>query len=194
MPSNPIDDYLSGVPDPQRTTLEVVRERIRHVLPHASETLSYGIPTHDLDGQHAIGYAALSRHCSLFPYSGHVVAVHSAELAGFTTRTGTIQFPVDEPVSLALLRRLIQTRIQQMSSSWPQTGEARMFYPDGALKLKGPTRTGKAHGTWRWFRRDGSLMRIGHFTRGVPSGEWSTYDRAGACVRISKPPKQPPLD
>lgn len=193
MSAHAIDQYLSGVGEPQRQTLEIMRERIRQLLPFATETVSYGIPTHDLDGVHAIGYAAFTRHCSLFPYSGHVVEAHTADLSRFTSGKGTIQFAVDQPMPLSLLRRLIATRLTQMSTSWPRTGHARMFYADGALKLKGSTRDGKAHGTWQWFRRDGSIMRVGHFTRGVPSGMWSTYDRAGTCVRSSPPPTHLPI-
>ena len=187
--SQPINRYLVSVPQPQRRTLEIVRDRIRSLLPTANETIRYGIPTHDLDGVPAIGYAAFTRHCSLFPYSSHVVTVLAHDLADHPLGRGTIQFPVDNPLQLTLLRRIVAVRLQQMSTSWPRTGHARMFYPDGRLKLKGATRDGKAHGSWTWFRKDGSLMRVGEFTNGLASGSWSTFDRTGALVRTGPPPK-----
>jgi len=189
MTRTPIDDYLVTVPQPQRGTLDTVRARIRSLLPGATETISYAIPTYDLDGIHAIGFAAFQQHWSLFPYSAHVISAHASDLAHYRHSRGTVQFPADEPVPMALLRRLVDSRLRELSTTWPRTGTARMFYPDGTVKLRGRTKDGKAHGEWRWYRRDGSVMRIGQFTRGVPSGRWTTVDRSGSVVRTSAAPR-----
>jgi uncharacterized protein YdhG (YjbR/CyaY superfamily) len=65
--SNDVDEYLAGIPEPARTTLNEVRAIIRSVAPpEATEGISYGIPTFRYKGMLA-SFAAFSDHCSLFP-------------------------------------------------------------------------------------------------------------------------------
>ena len=105
------DDYLAGVPEPARSTLNKVRATIRSVVPpETTEAISYGMPTFKYKGP-LLCFGAFSRHCSLFPMSAAVIVAFKNELKDFKTSKGTIQFPVDKPLSAALIKKLVKARI-----------------------------------------------------------------------------------
>lgn len=105
------DDYLARVPAAYRDALERLRQTIKSVVPEAVEVISYEMPTFKLDGRMLVSYAAFAQHCSFFPGAGPV-DVHRAELESFQTSKGTIRFTPDKPISAALLRKLLKTRIK----------------------------------------------------------------------------------
>lgn len=77
-------DYLASVPEHARGQLKQMRTAIRSAVPReATETISYGIPAFHNDGVIA-WFAALSKHCSLFP-TGAIVEAFAKELKGFST-------------------------------------------------------------------------------------------------------------
>jgi|SRR5580700_1994733 uncharacterized protein YdhG (YjbR/CyaY superfamily) len=108
-----VDEYLAGVPEPARTTLEKVRAVIRSVVPAGTtEAISYGVPTFKLKGP-VIWYAAFSKHCSVFPTAA-VIEQFKDELKAYATSKGTIQFPVDKPLRDALLKKMVKARLAEM--------------------------------------------------------------------------------
>src|SRR2546425_11116779 len=99
-----IDEYLAGVPEPGRTTLNKVRATIRSAVPKdATEAISWGMPAFKYKGQ-LVGFAAFSKHCSLFPMNSSVIGTFKNELKGFETSKGTIHFPLDKPMPAALIK------------------------------------------------------------------------------------------
>ena len=106
-----IDEYLAGIPEPARSTLDKVRAAIRSAAPaETTEAISYGIPTFKYKGS-LIAFAAFSNHCSLFPMSGSVIEMFKDELKAFQTSKGTIRFPMDKPLSAALLKKMVKARV-----------------------------------------------------------------------------------
>jgi len=107
-----VDEYLARVPEPARGALNKVRAAIRSAAPpETRESISYGVPMFKYKGL-LLGFAAFSNHCSLFPGAA-VIAAFKDELEGFTTSKGTIRFPVDKPLSTALVKKLVKARIAQ---------------------------------------------------------------------------------
>jgi uncharacterized protein YdhG (YjbR/CyaY superfamily) len=108
-----VEEYLDGVPEPGRSTLNKVRAAIRSAVPaEAIETISYGIPAFK-HKKVLVWYAAFSNHCSLFP-TGAVIEQFKDELKGFTISKGTIQFPTDKPMPATLVKKLVKARIAQV--------------------------------------------------------------------------------
>jgi uncharacterized protein YdhG (YjbR/CyaY superfamily) len=117
-PSN-VDEYLAGVPEPARSTLNKVRAAIQSALPpEATETISYRIPAFKYKGS-LFWFAAFKDHCSLFP-GASVIAAFKDELNDFHTSKGTIHFPVDKPPSAALLKKLVKARIAENERKTPR--------------------------------------------------------------------------
>jgi uncharacterized protein YdhG (YjbR/CyaY superfamily) len=84
-----VDEYLAGVPEPARSTLNKIRTEIRSAVPpEASECISYGMPAFKHKGV-LVWFAAFSDHCSLFP-TASVIEAFKNELKGFSTSKGTI--------------------------------------------------------------------------------------------------------
>jgi uncharacterized protein YdhG (YjbR/CyaY superfamily) len=107
-----VADYLAAVPEPASTTLKKVRALIRSAAPaEATEGISWGMPMFKYKGM-LLGLAAFSNHCSIFPGPA-VIAALKSELKGFHTSKGTIQFPLDKPLSAALVRKVVKARIAQ---------------------------------------------------------------------------------
>jgi uncharacterized protein YdhG (YjbR/CyaY superfamily) len=108
-----VDEYLAGVPEPARSTLNTVRAAIRSAVPpEATETISYQIPAFKYNQGVLVWFAAFSDHCSLFP-TGSVIEAFKKELEGFSTSKGTIHFPTDKPLPTALVRKLVKARVAQ---------------------------------------------------------------------------------
>jgi uncharacterized protein YdhG (YjbR/CyaY superfamily) len=112
VPKN-VDEYLAGVPEPARSTLNRVRAAIRSAAsPEATEAISYRMPTFRYKGL-LVGFAAFRNHCSFFPMSLSVMEAFKNELKDFHTSKGTIRFPVDKPLAAALVKKLVKARIAQ---------------------------------------------------------------------------------
>jgi len=110
-----VDEYLAGVPEPARSTLNKIRAAIRSAVPpEATETISYRIPAFKYNGV-LVWFAAFSDHCSLFPTAA-VIEAFKNELKGFSTSKGTIHFPTDKPLPTALVKRLVKARVAQNES------------------------------------------------------------------------------
>ena len=179
-----VDGYLGHLERPHRDTLGVVRDRLRRILPHASEVLKYGMPTFTLNGKGIAAYAGFKAHCSYFPMSSAVLEAAGRAVAGYPVSKGGLRFPVDEPLPVALLRRLVKLRLAEIAAV--TEGSRFEFYGDGQLKATGRMKAGKLHGTWRWFRRDGTLMRTGQFSQGRQVRTWQTWDAHGTLVKTTR--------
>ena|ERR1700722_8684367 len=106
-----IDDYLRGVEEPKRSTLEALRATILEVLPDAEQGISYGLPAFRLRGKTIAGFAAFKHHLSYLPHSGRVLGQLAGDLSGYTMTKGSLHFPVDQPLPKAVVKRLIAVRL-----------------------------------------------------------------------------------
>jgi uncharacterized protein YdhG (YjbR/CyaY superfamily) len=108
-----VEEYLAAVPEPARGTLSKVRAAIRAAAPpEAAEGISYRMPMFKYKGMLA-GFAAFSKHCSLFPGSLSAMQAFRDELKAFETSKGTIRFPVDKAPPVALIKKLVRARVAE---------------------------------------------------------------------------------
>jgi uncharacterized protein YdhG (YjbR/CyaY superfamily) len=92
-----------------------MRAAIRSAVPpEATETISYRIPAFK-HKRVLVWFAAFSNHCSLFP-TASVIDAFKEELKGFSASKGTIHFPTDKPVPVALVKKLVKARLAQIDS------------------------------------------------------------------------------
>jgi uncharacterized protein YdhG (YjbR/CyaY superfamily) len=110
-----VDKYLARVPHSARSTLNKMRATIRSAAPkEATEIISYGIPAFQHNGV-LVWYAAFSNHCSLFPTAA-VIEAFSNELKVFPTSKGTIKFPLDKPLPISLIKKIVKARVKHIES------------------------------------------------------------------------------
>lgn len=108
-----IDDYLQGVEEPKRATLQKLRRTILEIVPDADEVISYGLPAFRVDGHIVAGFAAFNDHLSYLPFSGSVLERLGGELTGYTMTKSSLHFPIDRTLPKPLVTRLIQTRLAE---------------------------------------------------------------------------------
>ncbi len=107
-----VDEYVAGVPEPARSALVKMRAAIRAAVPaDAIETISYRMPAFK-HKQVLVWFGAFTNHCSLFP-TAKVLETFGTELKGFTTSKGTVQFPTDKPLPIALIKKLVKARVAE---------------------------------------------------------------------------------
>jgi uncharacterized protein YdhG (YjbR/CyaY superfamily) len=107
---NDVDRYLAALPPEQRAALEKLRRTIRSVAPTATEKISYGMPMF-FDHGMLVGYAAYKIHCSFFP--GAIIEQFADDLTKYKTSKGTIQFTVDKPLPVTLVKKIVKARLAQ---------------------------------------------------------------------------------
>lgn len=108
-----VDKYLSEIPEPARGTLEKVRTAIRAAAPKdAIEELNYGMPSFRYLGG-LVAYANFKKHCSFFPMSASLLDEFADQLKNYRTSKGTLQFPQDNPLPAALVKKMVKARVLQ---------------------------------------------------------------------------------
>lgn len=180
-----VEARLAAMPEPQQTTLRVLRATLRRVLPHADEGIKYDMCSFIVNGEGVAAYDAFKGHCSYFPFSGSVLEAAGPLKGGSMTTKGTFQFPVDAPPPASTVRTLVKVRLAQMSKP-TKSGKRFDYYDDGTTKAEGSVKDGQLHGKWKWYRQDGSLMRTGQFRAGEQTGVWETWDRDGRLVKTTR--------
>lgn len=107
-----VEEYLARVPNNSRAMLNKMRTAIRSSVPaEAAEIISYGIPAFRAK-KVLVWYAAFSDHCSLFPTAA-VIEQFREELGDYSTSKGTIHFPLNKSLPIALIKKMVKARVAQ---------------------------------------------------------------------------------
>ncbi len=106
-----IDTYIKQFPAPVKEKLTTLRKLIHTLAPKAEEAIKYGMPTFVLHGN-LIHFAAFKKHMGLYP-APSAIRAFKKELASYTTSKGAIQFPLDKPLPLALIKKIVKFRVKE---------------------------------------------------------------------------------
>jgi uncharacterized protein YdhG (YjbR/CyaY superfamily) len=110
-----IDDYIAAFPSDVAARLEQLRRTIRAAAPDAVEAISYRIPTFRHDGRYLIYFAGFKKHIGLYP----VHPMHpdgselAAQLAPYASGKATLKFPLDRPLPLDLVSRVVWEKLRR---------------------------------------------------------------------------------
>lgn len=106
-----IDAYLKQFSPEVVAKLRALRKMIQTLAPQAEEAIRYGMPTFRLNGN-LIHFAAYENHIGLYPTPAPIKAFVK-ELKSYKTSKGAIQFPIDKPLPLTLIKKIIKYRVKQ---------------------------------------------------------------------------------
>jgi len=109
-----IDEYIKTFPKDIQKILESVRQTIKNVAPEAEETINYQIPTFKLNGN-LVHFAAFKNHIGFYPTPSGQKAFQK-ELAVYKSGKGSVQFPLDKPIPLSLIKKIVQYRVKENSA------------------------------------------------------------------------------
>jgi len=109
-----IDEYIAELPDETQKVLEELRTLIREVAPDATETISYAIPTFNLNGKHLVHFAGYAKHVGLYPAPSGMSAFEG-ELAPYRHSKGSVQFPLGRPLPTELIRHIVEFRVAEVT-------------------------------------------------------------------------------
>jgi len=109
-----IDEYIAEFSASTQDVLREMRSLIRASAPDAIETISYAIPTFDMNGRHLVHFAGYERHIGFYPTASGIAAFED-ELAGYKRAKGSVQFPLGEPLPADLIRRIVAFRVEQVA-------------------------------------------------------------------------------
>ena len=107
-----IDEYIAGFPKEVQEILEKIRMTIRKAAPDAEETISYLIPTFTLKGKYLIYFAGYKKHIGVYPVPAGDAELNE-ELSVYQTGKGTLQFPLDKPIPLDLITKIVKLRVKE---------------------------------------------------------------------------------
>ncbi|SDD96186.1 Uncharacterized conserved protein YdhG, YjbR/CyaY-like superfamily, DUF1801 family [Pricia antarctica] len=107
-----IDSYIAGFPKDVQTVLKEIRMTIKKTAPEAEETISYGMPAFKLNGKPLVYLAGYKSHIGFYATPmGH--DRFKKELSGYKQGKGSVQFPLDEPLPLDLISKIVVFRVEE---------------------------------------------------------------------------------
>lgn len=104
---NTIDEYIAGFPENTQEAMRQIRNTIKNTVPDAAETISYAIPTFKINGVILAHFAAFKKHIGFYP-TPKAIEIFKEELSAFKTGKGSVQFPLDKPIPLDLICRIVR--------------------------------------------------------------------------------------
>lgn len=119
-----IDEYIATFPEDIQTRLKDLKATIQRAAPDAEEKFSYGMPTFFLNGN-LVHFAAFKTHIGFYPTPSGIEAFKE-ELSSYKGAKGSVQFPLDEPLPLKLIGRIVKFRVaENQKNAKPRSGRKK---------------------------------------------------------------------
>jgi uncharacterized protein YdhG (YjbR/CyaY superfamily) len=106
-----IDEYIKAFPEDVQRILEKIRQTVRKAAPEATETISYGMPTFNLNDTYLVYFAAYKNHIGFYPLPLGNKALK--ELAPYQGAKGAVRFPLDKPIPYDLVKKIVAFRLNE---------------------------------------------------------------------------------
>lgn len=107
-----VDEYINSFPKKAQTHLKAIRKVIKTNAPEAEEQIAYKMPAFKLNKKPLVYFAAYEKHIGLYATpSGH--SKFKKELSIYKQGKGSVQFPLDQPMPLDLIKRIVEFRVNE---------------------------------------------------------------------------------
>jgi uncharacterized protein YdhG (YjbR/CyaY superfamily) len=113
-----IDEYIQAFPEPVQKLLREMRAVIQKEAPGALEKISYQMPTFFLNGN-LVHFAAYANHIGFYPAPSGIKAFQS-ELTSYKNAKGSVQFPIDQPLPIDLIKKIVRFRVEENTAKKKQ--------------------------------------------------------------------------
>ncbi len=132
-----IDEHIAAFPASTQKLLQQLRNTIRKAAPDAVETIGYGIPTFKLNGN-LVHFAGYNNHIGFYPGAAGIENFKE-ELSVYKGAKGSVQFPLDAPLPLALVTKIVDFRVKQNGTK-PPVKKVVKPAPDLPANLSAPAK------------------------------------------------------
>jgi len=106
-----VNSYIALFPEHTRVLLETLRTAIKKAAPNAEETISYQMPAYKQDGM-LVYFAGYKSHIGFYPGAAGI-SEFKKEVSAYKNAKGSVQFPLDEPLPLTLVSKIVKFRVKQ---------------------------------------------------------------------------------
>ena len=106
-----IDEFIAGFPKDVQKILQELRAAIKKAAPATEETINYGVPTFILNGN-LVHFAGFKHHIGFYPTPSGIEAFKK-ELSVYKGAKGSVQFPLDKPLPLGLITKIVKFRVKE---------------------------------------------------------------------------------
>jgi uncharacterized protein YdhG (YjbR/CyaY superfamily) len=106
-----ITEYINAAPQKSQKKLREMRACIRAAAPGATESLKWGMPAYSYQ-RILVTFAAFKQHIGFYP-TASAVRAFTKQLSKFATAKGSIQFPIEKPLPLTLIRKITAFRVRE---------------------------------------------------------------------------------
>jgi uncharacterized protein YdhG (YjbR/CyaY superfamily) len=110
---SPIVEYIDNAPKEAQKKLREIYACIRKAAPKADEVIKYGIPTFQMGKKNLVHFAAFKKHIGFYP-TPSAIKMFATDLKQYKTSKGAVQFPLDVPLPLPLIRKMTLSRVQDL--------------------------------------------------------------------------------
>jgi len=107
-----IDEYIASFPEDAQKIMEQLRSTIKAAAPRAGEKISYNMPTFTLNGTYLVYFAGWKNHIAFYG-APRGNAEFKEDLSAYETGQGTLKFPLDKPMPLDLIAKIVKFRVSE---------------------------------------------------------------------------------
>jgi uncharacterized protein YdhG (YjbR/CyaY superfamily) len=107
-----VNEYIAGFPKEIQAKLEQMRATIKKAAPDAEEVISYGMPGYKLKGS-LVWFGGHTSHIGFYPKGSSALNAFKKELSGYKSSKGAVQFPLNEPLPLDLVTKMVKYRVKE---------------------------------------------------------------------------------
>lgn len=108
-----MEEYIATFPEDTQKALRLVRDTMQKAMPDAEEGISYGIGAFKLNGRFLIYFAGYKKHIGVYPVPGDEPEFEKDFAAYKTSGKGAIQFPLNKPMPVDLITRIVAYRVKE---------------------------------------------------------------------------------
>lgn len=108
-----IDEYIKLFPKDVVLRLKTIREMVNKIAPQAEELISYNMPAFKINKKIFVYFAGFKNHIGFYPYPSAIDAFKE-EGAKFKIGKGSIQFPLDKPLPIILITKILKFRLKEV--------------------------------------------------------------------------------
>jgi uncharacterized protein YdhG (YjbR/CyaY superfamily) len=123
-----VDAYIAAAPAAVQPMLRELRQAIKSAAPKAQEKISYRMPFYAYHGR-LIYFAAHRTHVGMYPIIGREKDLYAKELKPYMAAKATLQFPIGQPIPIALVKKVVKARAKDNEARPPRKPVAKKSPP-----------------------------------------------------------------